>query len=52
MTSVAGEQLLTREEAVDYVILEASGIADSEGIVMTFLNPRYEGQLRLDSITA
>ena len=37
------EQLLTREEAVDYVILEASGIADSEGIVMTFLNPRYEG---------
>ena len=45
------EQLLTREEAVDYVILEASGIADSEGIVMTFLNPRYEGLLRIDSIT-
>jgi G3E family GTPase len=44
------EQLLTREEAVDYVILEASGIADSEGIVMTFLNPRYEGLLRIDSI--
>jgi len=45
------EQLLKREEAVDYVILEASGIADSEGIVMTFLNPRYEGMLRIDSIT-
>ncbi len=45
------EQLLTREEAVDYVILEASGIADPEGIVMTFLNPRYEGLLKLDSIT-
>jgi G3E family GTPase len=45
------EQLLTREEAIDYVILEASGIADPEGIVMTFLNPRYEGLLRLDSIT-
>ena len=45
------EQLLTREEAVDYVILEASGIADSEGIVMTFLNPRYEGLLRIDSTT-
>ena len=45
------EQLLTREEAVDYVILEASGIADSEGIVGTFLNPRYEGLLRIDSIT-
>jgi G3E family GTPase len=45
------EQLLTREDAIDYVILEASGIADPEGIVMTFLNPRYEGLLRLDSIT-
>ncbi len=45
------EQLLTREDAIDYVILEASGVADPEGIVMTFLNPRYEGLLRLDSIT-
>jgi G3E family GTPase len=45
------EQLLTREEAVDYVVLEASGVSDPEGIVMTFLNPRYEGLLRLDSIT-
>jgi G3E family GTPase len=45
------EQLLTREEAVDYVILEASGVSDPEGIVMTFLNPRYEGLLRIDSIT-
>jgi len=45
------EQLLTREEAVDYVILEASGIADPEGIVMTFLSPRYEGLLWLDSVT-
>ncbi len=45
------EQLLTREEAIDYVILEASGIADPEGIVMTFLSPRYEGLLWLDSVT-
>jgi G3E family GTPase len=45
------EQLLTREEAVDYVILESSGIADPEGIVMTFLNPRYEGLLWIDSVT-
>ena len=45
------EQLLTREDAIDYVILEASGVSDPEGIVMTFLNPRYEGLLRLDSIT-
>ena len=33
------------------MILEASGIADPEGIVMTFLSPRYEGLLQLDSIT-
>jgi G3E family GTPase len=45
------EQLLTREDAIDYVILEASGVADPEGIVMTFLNPRYEGLLKFDSIT-
>jgi G3E family GTPase len=45
------EQLLTRKDAIDYVILEASGVADPEGIVMTFLSPNYEGLLRLDSIT-
>jgi len=45
------EQLLTREDAIDYVILEASGVSDPEGIVMTFLDQRYEGLLRLDSIT-
>ncbi len=45
------EQLLTRAEAIDYVLLEASGVADPEGIVMTFLDQRYEQLLRLDSIT-
>jgi G3E family GTPase len=45
------EQLLTREDVIDYVLLEASGVADPEGIVMTFLNSRYEKLLRLDSIT-
>ncbi len=45
------EQLLTREDAIDYVLLEASGVSDPEGIVMTFLDQRYEGLLRLDSIT-
>jgi G3E family GTPase len=45
------EQLLTREDAVDYVLLEASGVSDPEGIVMTFLDRRYERLLRLDSIT-
>lgn len=45
------EQLLTREDAVGYVIVEASGVADPEGVVMTFLDQRYERLLRLDSIT-
>ena len=45
------EQLLTREEFIDYVILEASGVADPEGIVMTFLDQRYARLMRLDSIT-
>jgi G3E family GTPase len=45
------EELLERADVIDYVILEASGVADPEGIVMTFLSPRYEGLLRLDSIT-
>ncbi len=46
------EQLLTRVEEIDYVILKASGVADPEGIAMTFLDRRYEGLLRLDSITS
>ncbi len=45
------EQLLTREEAVDYVLLEASGVSDPGSITTTFLNPKYEKLLRLDSIT-
>jgi len=45
------EQLLTRADTIDYVILEASGVADPEGIVMTFVDQRYERLLRLDSIT-
>jgi G3E family GTPase len=45
------EDLLTRADQVDYVILEASGVADPAGIVMTMLDARYEQLLRLDSIT-
>jgi G3E family GTPase len=45
------ETLLMRKEAIDYVLLEASGVSDPEGIVMTFLNQKYEKLLRLDSIT-
>ncbi len=44
------EELLSRKESIDYVILEASGVSDPEGIVMTFLDQKYERLLRLDSI--
>lgn len=45
------ESLLTQEQAVDYVVVEASGVAEPSGIVMTFLDQRYERLLRMDSIT-
>jgi G3E family GTPase len=45
------EQLLLSDRGIDYVILEASGVADPESVVMTFLDARYEQLLRLDSIT-
>jgi G3E family GTPase len=38
-------------DPVDYVILEASGVADPAGVVMTFLDARHRQLLRLDSIT-
>ncbi len=44
------EILLVDNHEVDYVILEASGIADPEGVVTTFLDAKYEQLLRLDSI--
>lgn len=45
------EELLLSDRNIDYVILEASGVADPEGVVMTFLEARYSDLLRLDSIT-
>ncbi len=45
------EVMLNRGDAIDYVILEASGVSDPESIVMTFLDRRYEKLLKLDSIT-
>jgi G3E family GTPase len=45
------EDLLARADAIDFVILEASGIADPAAIAMTFLDARYAGLLQIDSIT-
>jgi G3E family GTPase len=43
--------LLGREKPVDYIILEASGVAEPGSIAMTFLDPKLNDQIRLDSIT-
>ena len=45
------EELLDGNRDVEYVILEASGIADPETVVTTFSDAKYEELLRLDSVT-
>ena len=45
------EDVLQRPEQVEYVLLEASGIADPSGIAMTFVDPKFRDRIRLDSIT-
>jgi G3E family GTPase len=44
-------QTINRREAPEYILLEASGVADPSGIAMTFVNPELEDRIRLDSIT-
>ena len=43
--------LLERTEAVEYILLEASGVADPGGIFMTFSDPGLRDRIRLDSVT-
>ena len=43
--------LIDRDEPVEYVILEASGVADPASIYMTFVDSSYRSQIRLDSVT-
>jgi len=43
--------LIDRDEPVEYVILEASGVADPASIYMTFVDSSYRDQIRLDSVT-
>ena len=44
-------ELIDREEPVEYVILEASGVADPASIYMTFVDSAYRDRIRLDSVT-
>ena len=43
--------LIERDDPVEYVILEASGVADPAGIYLTFLDSAYRNQVRVDSVT-
>ncbi len=45
------DQVLERPEAVEYIILEASGVADPMGIAATFIDPDLSDRIRIDSIT-
>src|SRR5208337_470638 len=42
--------LLSRPEPVEYILLEASGVADPAGIFATFSDPNLRDRIRLDSV--
>ena len=46
----AVEALLARPEAVEYVVLEASGVADPGGIFATFVDEGLREKIRVDGI--
>src|SRR5438105_1192883 len=43
-------QTINRPEAPEYILLEASGIADPSSIAVTFVDPEFRDRIRLDSI--
>jgi G3E family GTPase len=43
--------LLARPEAIEYILLEASGVADPAGIFVTFNDPNLRDRIRLDSVS-
>lgn len=44
------EQVIARPEGIEYILLEASGVADPSGIAITFTLPQFRDRIRLDSI--
>jgi G3E family GTPase len=42
---------IERPERPEYIVLEASGVADPAGIFVTFNDPKLRGRIRLDSVT-
>lgn len=43
-------EVIERPERPEYILLEASGVAEPSGIAGTFLNPAFRERVRLDSI--
>jgi G3E family GTPase len=43
-------ETITRAERPEYILLEASGVAEPASIAMTFNNPAFRESIRLDSI--
>ena len=44
------EMVIDRPENPEYILLEASGVADPSGIAFTFIQPNFRDRIRLDSI--
>ncbi len=44
-------ETINRPEQPEYILLEASGVADPIGIAMTFISAKLRDRIRLDSIT-
>lgn len=44
-------RVLERPERPEYVLLEASGVADPSGVAVTFTDERFRDRIRLDTIT-
>jgi G3E family GTPase len=45
-------QVMARPERPEYILLEASGVADPSGIALTFMDEGMRDRIRLDSIMA
>jgi G3E family GTPase len=45
------EEVIGRPERPEYILLEASGVADPSGIALTFVDSKFKDRIRLDSIT-
>lgn len=44
--------VMSRPEPVEYILIEASGVADPSAIAMTFATPAFSENIRVDSVTS